>query len=33
MKLIIYDAGGIYELEIDPDELPEWITRAIELNS
>jgi len=30
MNIIIYDTGQVYSLEIDPQNPPEWITRASE---
>ena len=31
--MLIYDGGKIYTYEIDPNNLPEWLIRAYELES
>lgn len=28
MKILIYDTGKVYSLEIDPSNIPEWLLRA-----
>ena len=30
--ILIYDTGKQYALEVDPDNLPDWVLRALELN-
>ena len=31
MIITIYDTGQMYQIEIDPDNIPEWLLRAYEV--
>jgi len=33
MELIIFDTGKQYVIEVDPNNLPDWILRALHLDN